>query len=708
MKYKVLDAIKLKSGKVTFKMLNKRFNMDSDELKKILLELKLDGEILQLGNQYMIFPEDLKIGTIIKSASGNKYICYKDKRIIVPSIFFSDLVLDDVVSFKFINDSNEFDENAKIEIVSIIDRPLSKMTCTIINVNGKKAIVPYREELRVTLSKDVIDNLSDGDVILVDITPNEIGEYCNATFIKKVGRIDDPSKDEEIILLNYGFNNDYSLEYLEEISKYPTSVLEKDIVGRYDFRSQKSFTIDSTDTKDMDDGVYAEIINDEIVRVYVHIADVSHYVKRGSEVFKRACDVTTSVYTDNSVFHMLHYIISNGICSLNPNEDRLTKTVIMDIDKKGNIINFNIVKSVINSKKKMNYEDVDKILINDEIPNGYEDFVHEIMILKEAAVRLEKRYNNNGKINYINNETNINDELKYEMESFNDSPARIIIENLMIAANETVAQWLFNMGIPAIYRIYEAPDVSTINNFIDEINNAFGFNIRHITNVDTPKNIQRILDKVKNSGQFPLISQMLVLGMQRARYSAINLGHFILWLDTYLHFTSPIRRLADLIVHMITDMVLEDFDKLLEYDLIELEKTLEILAEHASKMERRASLAVTDCEKNAVVRNMQGVVGSEFEAIICEIDKKIKVRLNGIDAYVDIKDFSDDFWFDNKKKTLYEITTGKYIKLGTKMNVRLMDVNITNMTFRVKILNTVDDRMDISLDSKKKLRKKVS
>ena len=700
MKEQIINAIKLQNGKITFKNLSKKFKIDTIELKNILLELKLDGKILQIGNKYMIFHDDLKLGTIIATTSGNKYIYYDGERIPISSDFLNDIILNDVVSFKYIEDDLEDDslnnksQVKKAQIVSIVDRPLSKMTCTVMNVNGKKKLVPYRNGINITLPVDVMKDLFEGDIILVDITPNEIGEYCDATFIKKIGRVDDPSKEDEATALNYGFSNEYSDEYMEEIAKYPTSVSKEETIGRKDFRYQKSCTIDGIYTKDMDDGVFAEVIENGIIRVYVHIADVSHYVKHDSLVFKRACKTTTSLYTNNAVFHMLHHIISNGICSLNPNEDRLTKTVIMDVNKDGEIVNVDIVKSVINSKKKMTYEDVDKIFVDNEIPQGYEDFIHELMILREASTRLENRYTKNGKITFANNETKKtynSDGTISEVRYSEDTPARKIIEYLMIGANESVANWLYNIGIPAIYRILEQPDINKINAIIDKLNKS-GFNIRHVTNVDSPKNIQRILDRIQNSKQFPLVSQMLVMGMQRARYSIRNLGHYALCLDYYTHFTSPIRRLADLLVHMLIDLVLEDYDKLLETDLVELEKLLEELCVHASRMERQADMAEADCERRAIIKHMEGYIGCDFEAIVCEIDKRIRIKLNGIDTYIDNTGFSDNFEFDRKKKMFYEISTGKYIKFGTKVLVRLMDANSANRTFRVQVLETVCEK----------------
>ena len=681
MKDKLLTAIKLKNRKATFRYLLNKFNLDGNLLTNLLKELKLDGKILQIGNKYMIFPNDLKLGSIMVSGSGNKYICYAGERIPISSNFLNDVIMSDIVSFRML-------ENGKAEIISIVDRVLGKMTCTVMMVNGKKKIVPYREGINITLPIEVTKDLYPEDIILVDVIPNEIGDHCDAKFIKKIGRTTDPCREDEITCLNYGFSNEYSDEYMEEIKKIPTSISEDDLVNRVDFRNQKTVTIDGRETKDMDDAVYAEKINDNITRVYVHIADVSHYVKKGSLIFKRACEHTTSVYTEGAVIHMLHPALANVICSLNPNEDRLTKTVIMDINNDGEIVDYNIVKSVINSKKKMSYEDVDDILLNNNVPSGYEEFLDQIDILRDVSSKLESRYSKNGKIDFLNcvihKEHNSDGTIKNTKFIYN-SPARKIIEFLMISANESVANWLYHMGIPAIYRILEQPDLNTINEIIDKLN-RYGFSIRHVTNVDTPKNIQIILDRIKNSDKYPLVSQMLVMGMKRARYSVYNLGHYALSLDAYLHFTSPIRRLADLIVHMMVDLVLCDYDKLLEYDFDELEKSLEELAVRSSQMERRADMAQVDSERRAIIKYMENFIGYEYEAVVCDIDSRIRLKVNGIDTYVDYRDFSDNFVFDKRKKLLYDTNSGMHVTFGTKLKVVLTNANSANRSYRVRVI----------------------
>lgn len=499
MEEKILAIINKENGKITFKNILNKYNIGRDELYNLLLKMKLDGKILQIGNKYRIFPNDLIIGSIIVSSSGKKYIMHEGNKIFVASNFLNGILLNDTVAFK-INENNE------AEIVSIVDRKLGKMTCEVKLINDKLELIPFHDDIEVKLDKSIMNTLSDGDIIMVDISEDE------TTFVKTIGRRDDPLIDDMAIALNYGFDNNYTDEYMKEVYSYPASVIEEDIKDRDDYRNQASFTIDGAYTKDMDDGVYAEVLDNNIIRVYVHIADVSHYIKPNSLLFERACEKTTSLYMNNSVFHMLHHIISNGICSLNPNCDRLTKTVIMDIDQNGNIINYDIRKSVINSKKKMVYEDVDEMIMRDNIVNGYEPFKKTLYILYDAAVRLEKRFvMENGKINFANTELAIkynSDGTINSVSNPENSIARKIIENLMIAANESVANWFINMDMPTVYRVHEFPNITKINTTIEMLNKD-GYKIKPIRDIDNPKSLQKVLAILSTYPEYPIISRIM-------------------------------------------------------------------------------------------------------------------------------------------------------------------------------------------------------
>ena len=685
MKERILEIISKNSGKITFKNLLSEFNIGRNELNKLLLELKLDGRILQVGNKYKLFPDNLHLGSITISSSGRKYIFHDGEKISVASNFLNSVILNDTVAFN-INENNE------AEIVSIVDRVLGKMTCEIKLIDGKKMVIPFHDGIDIKLDKNVLDKLYDGDIIVVNITNDDMfgNEY---EYIKTIGRRDDPLIDDVANALNFGFDNDYDEEYMKEVYKFPTSVSDNETIGREDYRDQQSVTIDGINTKDMDDGVYAEMREDGIIRVYVHIADVSHYVKKNSRIFERACEKTTSLYLNNSVFHMLHHIISNGICSLNPDADRLTKTVVMDIDKDGNIIDYNIVKSVINSKKKMAYEDVDQIIMNNNMVPGYEKFEKQLYILYDAAVRLEKRYvEDNGKINFANTELSIkyNDDGTIKtVANRENSISRKIIENLMIAANESVANWFVNMDMPTVYRVHEFPNIYKINNVIEELNKE-GYKIKPIKDIDNPKSLQKILAILSSYPEYPIISQMLVMAMQRARYSTENVGHYALGLPAYLHFTSPIRRLADLLVHMMIDLILVDSDKITPEYLNEIERTLEDLCIHASKMERQADMAERIAERREILKMLAKNMDQEYEAIIVELGRKIKIRLAGVDTYIDSHDLKDIYRYDSKRKRYYDPEEKQHIKvgIGTKIYVKIINIDPINDKFNVKIVNT--------------------
>ena len=690
MKELIINEIK-KNNKTTFKALLNKFNIGHSELNKLLLELKLDGEILQLGNTYRIFPNDLYIGNITVSSSGRKYIMHNNEKISVASNFLNTIILNDTVTYK-LNESNE------AEIYTIVNRTLGKMTCEVKTINGKKTIIPFHNDLTIKLPSNILDKLYDGDIILVNINSEDTNDI---TYIKTIGRIDDPLIDDITIALNYGFDNIYDDEYMKEVNKLPTYVSNDEIDGRYDYRDQASFTIDGKYTKDMDDGVYAKMLDDNVIRVYVHIADVSHYIRPNSKIFERACEKTTSLYMNNSVFHMLHHIISNGICSLNENADRLTKTVVMDIDKDGNIINYDIQKSVINSKKKMIYEDVDEIIMNNEMVDGYQKFSKTLYILYDAAVRLEKRYVfENGKINFANTELSItynSDGTIKSVSNQENSISRKIIENLMIAANETVANWFINIDMPSVYRVHEFPNATKINMTIEQLNKE-GYHIKPIKDVDNPKSLQKVLSILSTYEEYPIISNMLVMAMQRARYSTENLGHYALGLPAYLHFTSPIRRLADLLVHHMIDLIYIYPDKITPEYLNEVEEHLKELCYKASQMERQADMAEKIAERRGILKSL--IKDKEYEATVLEIGKKIKIRMEGIDTYIDSKQLMNILGYDSKRKRYYGKDTGSHLKIGTKLLVKLTSIDSVNDNFNVKVIDMIYDNV------KKKTKKK--
>lgn len=689
MREKILDYIKSGNGKITFKELKRKFELDTITLNNYLLELKLNGEILQKGNKYSIFPDDLLIGDISTSINGNKAIFYDGKRINVSKDSFNEVLYNDVVTFKI----NEHDEAL---IYSIVDRRIKNITCEIVIEDGVKKVIPYHKDITVNLSTQDIRNLLDGDIILVDIDKDiEDEEECNAKIVKKIGNKDDPNIEEISIALNYGFDNDYSDEYLEELKKLPNSISEEDVASRHDYRKTKTFTIDGTYTKDMDDALGDPVMDENgNITFRVDISDVSHFVKPDSVMFKRACEKTTSLYLNDSVFHMFHHILSNGICSLNEGVDRLTKSVIITVDVNGNIIDYEVVNSVINSNKKMTYEEVDKILNDEGVPSGYEEYVDNIKLLYEASNRIRKRMEKNGLISFSSTDL----DKKYDAdgnlisyEKMEESPGRKLIEFLMIAANESVANLMLYSGIPGVFRVHEFPSLKKVNDAIKVIN-EMGKRIKKLKEIDDSIVIQKIQESLKNDENYEIYSAIFLKFMKRARYSTNNLGHFALALSSYCHFTSPIRRLADLLVHMILNILIETPELIANINYDKMENELNSLCSRASKMERQADHAEQEADQTSIIRSMKKDIGEEFEATILEVGNKFKIKVNSIDVCIDDKSFEYHIKYDKKRHMFYDYTNNLYLKVGTKVLVRLRDVDVINRNLKISVLNVIEPK----------------
>lgn len=692
MKENILSIINNSNGKITFEVLSKKLEIDTDVLEKLLLELRLDGKVLKVSNKYTLFPEGMLIGEISVTQHRNKVIFYDGKMIPISSDFFNYVILNDVVAFAL-------NDNGEAMITSIIDRKIRNVTCKVVTNGKKKKIECFYKGLEINLPKDIMNNLQDGDIISVSIGINDIDSgYCECQFKKVVGHANEPNIDELMIASNYGFDNDYSDAYMEELAQIPTSINESDCINRTDYRNLPFITIDCVGAKDMDDAVYAYRLSNGGYRAYVSIADVSHFIKLGSEIFNRAFEKGNSCYINNTVFHMLHEIISNGICSLNQDEDRVTKTVVMDIDKNGKIIDFNICKSVIRSRMKMDYDSVDKILVSGEVPSGYEEYVDLLKVLYDVSSSLEANAINKGKIDFPSDEVRKEyDEVGnvISVKDAQNTPATKLIEHLMIAANVCVASYILWSCMPSDYRVHAKPNIKKINAVLKEINenDDIKIKIKSIDSAEHPKVIQAILHKLSDLDEYPILASFLLRCMERAVYSTENIGHYALSEEVYTHFTSPIRRLCDLIVHMILDILLVDYEKISEIDFDELEEFLKETCKQATRMERQADAAEYDGNRLAIIKSMQNFVGCEYDAIVLEVGERIRLKVNGIDCFVKYKNLSDDFNYDDTSRKYYDRNNYNVLKLGAKVRVLLTDVHLMNRTIDVNIIGVLESKV---------------
>ena len=441
-------------------------------------------------------------------------------------------------------------------------------------------------------------------------------------------------------------------------------------------------TIDGEDSKDLDDAVSLTKEND-IYHLGVHIADVSHYVKEGSPLDKEALKRGTSVYLVDRVIPMIPHQLSNGICSLNEGCDRLALSCLMDIDMKGNIIGHKICESVINVNRRMTYTSVKKILEDNDKEEcaKYSELVDMFKLMQECADILRKKRFKRGSIDFDFPESKIildKDGRPVDIKPYDRNVATKLIEDFMLAANETVAEDYFWQEVPFLYRTHENPDPEKILKLSTFINN-FGYSM-HITDEIHPKELQKLLEKIAGSDEENLISRLTLRSMKKAKYTAECIGHFGLAAKYYCHFTSPIRRYPDLQIHRIIKECLHG--GMSEKRKLHYDKILPDVAEQASATERRADEAERDTDKLKMVQYMSAHIGEYFDGVISGVTNwGIYVELpNTIEGMVSVNNMRGYYVFDENHYEMFNETTHQTYKLGQKVRVVVVDTNAISRT----------------------------
>ena len=395
-------------------------------------------------------------------------------------------------------------------------------------------------KIDVIIDKNDLDDLVPGHKVLVTLD-KEISKNKYLGKVKKIiGHKNDPRVDILSIAYQYDINDTFPDEVLEEVNSMPNEVLKNEYEGRKDLTNEVIFTIDGDDTKDIDDAVSIKKNND-IYTLGVHIADVSYYVKEGMNVYKEAYERGTSVYLCDTVIPMLPHKLSNGICSLNPNVDRLAISCVMDINSNGKVTNYDIFPSVIKSRIQMTYKKVNKVLNDEEIPEGYEEYASDLKLMEELATILRKEKLNRGYLDFDAAEAKIiqdEDGKAIDVILRDRGKGENLIEDFMIVANETVASYLFNLDYPSVYRVHEVPDDKKVNEFLSSLS-LLGINIKGDRNFNNPLSIKKILDQLKERDDYDILSSMLLRCMRKAEYKEENLGHYGLGSKCYTNKKIP-------------------------------------------------------------------------------------------------------------------------------------------------------------------------
>ena len=516
-------------------------------------------------------------------------------------------------------------------------------------------------------------------------------------FIKILGHKNDPGVDILSITNEMGIPDTFSDETMKEVDNLPDEVLEKDLVGRTDLRNEMIFTIDGDDTKDIDDAISIEKVGDNY-KLGVHIADVSYYVRPNTSLDSEAFERGTSVYLADRVIPMLPHKLSNGICSLNPNVDRLAVSCIMEIDQNGNVVDYDILETVIRSRKQMTYKNVNKILEENMVPEGYEEYEKKLRMMLDLAHILRKNKENRGYIDFDIDESKIivddkgkaiDVKLRYRGEG------EKLIEDFMIAANETVATHIYYMELPFIYRIHGEPNEEKINNFMRFLN-ILGYKVKEDLNRLTPKTMQNILKQLKDKKEFHLLSSLLLRSMQKAIYDTNNIGHFGIASKCYTHFTSPIRRYPDTTVHRLLHTYI--FDNNINNETINFyERELPFVAEHTSNMERRSiecERAVDDMKK---AEYMMDHIGEEYEGIISSVMPfGMFIELpNLIEGLVRLDSIKGDYYtYDETTFTVRGNKDKRGFRLGDNVRVKVVAADKEKRTIDFEVIRDGDTKQE--------------
>jgi ribonuclease R len=554
-----------------------------------------------------------------------------------------------------------------------------------VDARGSGFVVPFDRRLVMDVEIPEADRRAakSGDMVVVEITRWPTPARGPLGRISEVlGDIDEPGVDNEIIIRKYGIPDEHSEAAVEEATRLGGEVRQKDTEGRTDFRPLTTVTIDGEHARDFDDAITLEKLPNGNYWLGVHIADVAHYVDEGSALDVEAYDRATSVYFPDRAVHMFPSELSTGLCSLNPRVDRLVQSCLMEIDRKGSVVRYEMHDGVIHSDARMTYMEVNAILTDHdpEVIARYRHLVPQFEMMEDLFGILNKRRRRRGSIDFDLKEPEIvlDDEgMVAAIIALERNVAHRIIEEFMLVANETVAEHLDENNVPTLYRIHEDPDplkVAEFEEFISTLGYGLGADAEHVE----PKHFQKLVQRMHGTPEEKPIAFLMLRTMQKARYSEENLGHFGLAAKSYTHFTSPIRRYPDLVVHR----TLREFRQRRADTPIAQQRAEDMpeIARHTSERERRAADAERELVQWKKVRFMANKVGDEFEGFVTGVSAfglYVELIEHFVEGMVHVSTMADDYYrFVEKAHLLKGENTQQVYRLGDKVRVQVIKVDM--------------------------------
>lgn len=523
-----------------------------------------------------------------------------------------------------------------------------------------------------------------GSIVLIEITKYPTDDNPKTLFglvTTEIGHKNEPGVDILSVVYDHGIPQEFSPATYEELDEIPDEVRAEDLEGRKDLRDLQTITIDGADAKDLDDAISAKRLDSGNIQLGVHIADVSHYVREGSAIDEDAFTRGTSVYLTDRVIPMLPQKLSNGICSLNPRVDRLTLSCEMEINSHGEVVRYEIGPSVIYSNQRFTYAEVNSILEDEdkELRSKYSDYIEMLETMAELHEILENKRVARGAISFDTDEAEIIVDEEGHPTDILLRERRVgerMIESFMLTANETVSEHYNKRNLPILYRVHENPDEEKVQSFL-EFAGTLGIQVKAKKENITPKQMQTVIDEVEGKPEETVVTMTLLRSMQQARYDVESLGHFGLAAEYYSHFTSPIRRYPDLILHRL----IHYYDEIGQsaQDKGYWESELPEIAEHSSVAERRAIDAERDVDAMKKVEYMADKVGNTYDAVIVSVlGFGMFIQLeNTVEGLIHISNMNEDYFeFNEQAMMLVGQNTGVKYRVGEPVRVKLTNANL--------------------------------
>ncbi|WP_407272858.1 ribonuclease R [Radiobacillus sp. PE A8.2] len=696
---------------------------DADQFKilmKILNELEEAGELVRTRKNRYGPPERMNLirGKIQMHAKGFAFLIPDEEDQDDVYINHADLqsaMNNDKVLVR-IEGRDEHGKRPEGVVVRILERAVSEIVGTY-DGNGNYGFV-IADDKRIPndifVPKHASAGAVDGHKVIVKITKYPEGRMSAEGEITQIlGHKNDPGIDIISIIYKHGIAIDFPEEVIEQAANTPESINEDEIANRKDLRDEMIVTIDGADAKDLDDAVTVKKLDNGNYKLGVYIADVTYYVEENSPIDKEALDRGTSVYLVDRVIPMIPHRLSNGICSLNPQVDRLTLGCEMEIDKQGQVVGHEIFQSVIRTNERMTYNDVNKILVDkdEQLMDRYKELVPMFQDMEDLAAILRGKRFGRGAIDFDFKEAKVlvDDEGKsVDVVIRERSVAERLIEEFMLCANETVAEHFHWMDVPFIHRIHEDPDPSKLQSFFDFIG-TLGYVVKGTSNEIHPQALQKVLDEVKGEQEEMIISKLMLRSMKQAKYDPQGVGHFGLATEFYTHFTSPIRRYPDLIVHRLIRTYLIN-KKLDEKTIRHWKDVLPDIARHASEKERGAVDAERETDDLKKAEYMADKIGEEFDGVISSVTGfGLFVELpNTVEGLVHVSYLTDDYYhFDERHYAMIGERTGNVFRIGDEITVKVVNVNLEEHVVDFEVVGMKPRKERVSTDRPKVIKAKT-